>query len=140
MRGSATGGGNTVAVGEAQLRSGNTFYKVTSVCASQERDVWRRFSEFVTLRKQLAKQLTGVEAQKIQVALPFPKKTTLRSKGNSAAVVEQRRQELNDWLQTVFFHSVGFLFAFFTCSSLQSAPATACYEAATAPVGGSQSG
>ena len=65
MRGSSIGG--AVSVDEAQLRSGNTFYKVTSICAESEQTVWRRFSEFVTLRKQLVKMLTGAAAQKIQV-------------------------------------------------------------------------
>ena len=37
-----------------------------------------------------------------QVALPFPKKTALRAKGNSTTVVEQRRRELDAWLRTIF--------------------------------------
>jgi hypothetical protein len=91
-----------VSVTAAESRAGTTFYHVMFTMPSgSAQPVWRRFSEFVALRQLLSKQPAGSAAHAIQ-RLPFPKKTTLKSTGKSAKVVEARRQALDTWIRAVF--------------------------------------
>jgi hypothetical protein len=61
------------------------------------RAVWRRYSEFEDLKKAVAKKHPAIKS------LPFPKKTTAKvgKSGKSNEVVQQRINELCEWLRAV---------------------------------------
>jgi hypothetical protein len=100
--GAAPGGtpaapGGAPRLGGAEVAPGGAaFYPVTSFRGGGERTTWRRFSEFAALRKLLGKQHPGRKGE--LDAVPFPKKTKLKSRGKKDKVVSARRELLGTWL------------------------------------------
>ena len=58
--------------------------------------MWRRYSEFDSLRKKMSGKKGGHPEIK---TLHFPGKTKIKSKGNSENIVDDRQGHLQAWLQ-----------------------------------------
>ena len=86
-----------VSVLQARIESGKTYYQILwTDQGGNEHDVWRRYSEFESLRKDMSSKIGG--RPEIQT-LRFPGKTKLKSKGNNKDIVEDRQGHLQAWLQ-----------------------------------------
>ncbi len=82
---------------QARQESGKTYYQILwTEQGGGDHDVWRRYSEFDSLRKKISGKKGGHPEIK---TLHFPGKTKLKSKGNSENVVDDRQGHLQAWLQ-----------------------------------------
>ena len=86
-----------LSIPQARLESGKTYYQILWVeQGGNEHDVWRRYSEFDSLRKKMSGKKGGHPEIK---TLHFPGKTKIKSKGNSENIVDDRQGHLQAWLQ-----------------------------------------
>ena len=84
-------------IAQAKQESGKTYYQILwSDPEGEEHDVWRRYSEFDSVRKAIINKKKGKHPEIKDLA--FPKKTKLKSKGNAEGVVDDRLGHLEKWL------------------------------------------